>query len=77
MREKLRQYIREEVMKAPDYDLQDDEELISGGLIDSLELVKVQLFIEAEFGVQIADVDMTVETANNINAIIRLIEQAR
>ncbi|TVR22318.1 MAG: hypothetical protein EA396_06530 [Anaerolineaceae bacterium] len=77
MREQLRRYIREELMKAPDYDLQDDEELISGGLIDSLELVKLQLFIEEEFGLLIDDTDMTVDTANSVDAIIRLIEQAQ
>ncbi len=74
MHEQLREYITSELMRDPGYPLADDEELISGGLIDSFSLVNLQLFIEDKFGVRIPDIDMTADTANTINDVVRLIE---
>ncbi|GAB4524526.1 MAG: acyl carrier protein [Anaerolineae bacterium] len=77
MREEIRRFITKDIMRDPNYNLQDDEALISGGLIDSFSLVELQLFIEEQFGVRIPDVDMTAETANSLNQIIVLIEASR
>ncbi len=77
MRDELRLFITAHIMKDPSYDLQDDEALISGGLIDSFSLVELQLFIEDQFGIRIDDTDMTAETANSINQVITLIENAK
>lgn len=76
MRDQLRNFITSELMRDPDYDLKDDEALISGGLIDSFSLVELQLFVEQEFGVFIQDTDLTADSADSINAIIGLIEQS-
>lgn len=70
----LRQFITSELIRDPDYDLKADEPLISGGLIDSFSLVELQIFIEQQFGVRIADTELTAETADNINDIMSLIE---
>jgi acyl carrier protein len=77
MREKIREYIKTELIRDPGYDLQDDEPIITGGLIDSFSLVLLQTYIQEEFGVLIDDADMTVETADNLNDIIGLIEKSR
>jgi acyl carrier protein len=76
MQDVLRQFITSEIMNDPDYQLADDEPLITGGLIDSFSLVNVQLFIEEKFGVLIPDINMTVETANTLNDIVKLITQS-
>jgi acyl carrier protein len=77
MRDQLRTFITTEIMHDPDYPLEDDEALISSSLIDSMSLVYVQLFIEEQFSIRIADTDMTIETADNINDIVALIEVSR
>lgn len=77
MREKIREYIKTELIRDPSYDLQDDEPIITGGLIDSFSLVLLQTYIQEEFGVLIDDADMTVETADNLNDIMGLIEKSR
>ena len=46
IREKIRNYILKDIIKDPNYDLQDDEKLISGGVIDSFTLVHLSVFIE-------------------------------
>jgi acyl carrier protein len=75
MREELRKFIASELIRDPDYPLQDDEPLISGGLIDSFSLVELQLFIEQQFGIRIDDTDMTVDSADNMNDIVAMIER--
>lgn len=74
MREDLRKFIAAELIRDPDYPLQDDEALISGGLIDSFSLVELQLFIEEQFSIRIDDPDMTADSADNLNDIVALIE---
>jgi acyl carrier protein len=74
MRDELRKYITAELMRDPDYDLKDDEPLISGGLIDSFSLVELQMFIEQQFGVHIDDTELTADAIDNINDIVEMIE---
>jgi acyl carrier protein len=76
MHNTLREFITDQIMKDPEYQLTDDEPLITGGMIHSIDLVMIQLFIEEQFGVLIPDIDMTVETANTINDIVHLITQS-
>lgn len=75
MHEALRKFITSEIMKDPDYDLQNDEELISGGLIDSFSLVELQLFIEREVGILIDDTDLTADAIDTVNDLAELIAQ--
>ena len=74
MRAKLRAFITAELMRDPEYPLQDDEPLISGGLIDSFSLVELQLFIDKEFGIHIEDTELTTDTVDAVNDLAALIE---
>ena len=74
MHDKLRVFITSEIMHDPEYPLENDEALISGGLIDSFSLVELQIFIEQEFGVRIEDTDLTADAIDNINDLVALIE---
>ena len=74
MREQLRMFITTELMHDPDYPLQDDESLLSGGLIDSFSLVQLQLFIDQQFGVRLDDTELTTDAIDNINDIVTLIK---
>lgn len=75
MRDKLREFITSQLMRDPKYNLKDDESLIAGGLIDSFSLVELQMFVEQEFGVYIEDTELTTDNVDNINDIVRLIEE--
>jgi acyl carrier protein len=74
MHAKLREFITTELMRDPEYPLQDDEPLISGGLIDSFSLVELQLFIDKEFDIHIEDTELTTDTVDAVNDLVALIE---
>ena len=76
-RDLLRDFIRTEIMRRPQYKLGDADSLIKGGLIDSFSLVQVQLFIEEKFGFRPADIDMTVENMDTIQQIADYVDANR
>jgi acyl carrier protein len=59
VRDRLREFVRRELLGNPNYPLRDDEPLITGGLIDSFALAQVGVFIEQAFGVYLPDTDLT------------------
>ena len=69
IKEKLKIYLCNEIIKNKDYPLQDDEPLITGGLIDSFSLVHIAVFIENDIGVRIPDTELTVETMDTVAAM--------
>jgi acyl carrier protein len=70
IRAKLSRYIAQEIMRDPDYELDDDEPIISGGLMDSFSLAKVGVYCEKEFGVFIPDPDLTVAKMDTLNQMV-------
>lgn len=70
VRAKLSRYIAREIMRDPDYELEDDEPIISGGLMDSFSLAKVGVFCEKEFGVFIPDPDLTVAKMDTLKQMV-------
>jgi acyl carrier protein len=70
IQKKLAEFIRRELLNRPDYPLEEDEPLITGGLIDSHSLVRIAVFIENELGVYIPDTDFTVEKMDTLRMIV-------
>jgi acyl carrier protein len=62
----LRDFIRKELLKQPNYPMTDDEPLITGGVLSSFYLVQVALFIENTFGVYLEDAELTAETMDTL-----------
>ena len=69
MREELRAFITGELMHEPTYPLKDDEPLITGGLMASLDLVQLAVFIEEQFGVRFDNSELTVDNMDTIDQI--------
>ncbi len=74
---KLRTFICTQLMRRPSYPLDDDEPLISGGLIDSFSVARLGVFIEHELGRYILDVDLTVENMDTLRRIVTLVVEPR
>jgi acyl carrier protein len=70
VREKLRAFITRDLIRDPDYALQDDEGVITEGLIDSFALAEVGVFVETEFDVYIPDPDLTVDQMDTLNQMV-------
>ncbi len=67
VREKLRDYIKRELIRDEDYDLTDTEGIVTGGLMDSFALAEFAVYVEGEFGVYIPDPDLTVTKMDTLD----------
>src|SRR5262249_29521532 len=74
IRDELRTFICCELLGRPDYPLQDDEPLISGGLMDSFSLAYVAVFFEERFRVFVPDVELTVENFDTLAQMVARVE---
>lgn len=70
IREKLRTFITHELIRDPGYDLQDDEGIITNGLMDSFSLAEFGVYVEQEFNVYIPDADLTVTKMDTLNQMV-------
>jgi len=70
----LEEFIKNEFLKQPDRELKPDEALISSGLINSLSLVDLALFVEDNYGVQIDDTELNAETFDTLAELASLIQ---
>lgn len=70
VREKLRTFITNDLIRDPGYPLKDDEGIISGGLMDSFSLAELGVFIEQTFDVYIPDPELTVVNMDTLEQIV-------
>ena len=77
MRDRLRDFVRSELLRKPDYPLAADEPLITGGIIDSFSLAQIGVFVEDAFGVYLPDTDLTVANMDTIERMVTCILKAR
>jgi acyl carrier protein len=69
----LSQYILTNILKQPNRKLDQNEPLISSGLIDSFSLVDLALFVEDTYNVKIADTELNAQTFDNLSDLCKLI----
>ena len=70
VKQKIRLFICEELIRRPDYPLEDGTALITGGLIDTFSLAQIGVFVEDAFGVYIPDTDLNVEAMDTLQQIV-------
>lgn len=70
VREKIRAFIVKELIRDASYDLGDEEEIITQGLMDSFALAELGVYVEDEFDVYIPDPDLTVDKMNTLNLMV-------
>lgn len=75
VRQVLRQFITSDLIRDEDYDLKDDEGIISGGVMDSFALAELGVFIEQTFEVYIPDPDLTVAKMDTLNQMVARVMQ--
>ena len=62
----LEDFIATEILSQPGRSIGKDEKLISSGLIDSLSLVDISLFVEEEFQVIIDDTELNADSFDTL-----------
>jgi acyl carrier protein len=73
--EKIIEYIRDEISNQPIDDIDIDEDLLGSGIVDSLGMMKLVIFLENEFDIKIGPEDMTVENFMTIRNIAKYISK--
>lgn len=75
---KIKQFIVEEFMPdVPVEELDDDFDLLTGGVVDSLGLLKVVAWLEDEFDIAVDDSELGPESFRTVAAIKAYVDQAR
>lgn len=69
----LADFIASEILNQPGRAISRDEKLISSGLIDSLSLVDIALFVEEEFQVIIDDTELNADTFDSLGELEAII----
>ena len=75
---KIKQFIVEEFMPdVPAEQLEDDFDLLAGGVVDSLGLLKVVAWLESEYDIGVDESELGPESFRTVNAIHEYIEQQK
>jgi acyl carrier protein len=78
IKERIRQFIITKHLKgSPRAAVQDNTRLQSSGILDSLAIVMVVIFVEEEFGIEVSAVELTVDNFDSIDAIAALVAQKK
>jgi len=71
----LKKYIVTEIMHEKEMGVLGDETaLIEDGIIDSMGLIELVLFIEKQFGVAVAEEDMDIDNFRTLNSLTEYIQ---
>jgi acyl carrier protein len=70
VRDKLREFIIRDLIRDEEYDLENDEGIVTGGLMDSFALAEFGVFVEQEFDVYIPDADLTVDKMDTLDQMV-------
>lgn len=70
LKESLRIYICQELLKKADYELGDEQSLINGGLLDSFAITDIAVFVDENFGVYIPNEELDAEKMDTLNGIV-------
>lgn len=72
--ERTRAYVRDNFLyMRPDFVLGDDDALLAKGVIDSMGVMEMIGFLTSEFGIAVADEEVTEENLGSVSAIARFV----
>lgn len=77
MKDKIRQFIKNDFRALDAMSITDDSDLIKRGIIESINTIKLVIFLENEFGVQVNSGDLIGSNFQSINHIVAFIEKKK
>jgi acyl carrier protein len=72
-KELLKKFLQQNIFFS-DEEFADDQQLIDSGMIDSISIVKVIIFMEKNFGISFKEEDMDPENFETLHAMLATIE---
>lgn len=75
--ERVLRFILDNFYVADPVELADDTSLIEGGYVDSTGMLELIAFLEADFGLRIADTEMVPDNLGSIGKIAAFVDRKR
>ena len=75
--DKLKNFICRECLKKPGFELESDESLVTSGLLRSIHLVELAVYVERELGVYIPDTEFNIDNIDTLEAIASMVLKYR
>ena len=77
-KQKVRQFILKNYLFSTDESaLKDDVSLMQAGIIDSTGVLELIMFLEEQFGLKVADEEMTPENLDSVDRIVGFVGRKR
>ncbi len=75
--ERIRIFIVEHIPQARQLNVQNEDELIETGLLDSLGILDVVTYLEEEFGLTVSDEELTPENFQSISTMASYVQMKK
>ncbi len=75
--EQIRIFILEHIPKARQLDVQNEDQLIETGLLDSLGILDVVSYLEEEFGITVSDEELTPDHFQSILSMTTYVQMKK
>ena len=73
----LIEFIQNELAIGRASTIQPEDDLLSAGIVDSLGILRLVVFVEEQFGIKIADEDVVIENFQSVAALTRYLEKQK
>jgi acyl carrier protein len=74
VRDELREFIEQNFLyMRPDYRLDDHDDLLKIGVIDSIGFIELVDEVQTRYGIEVQDVEITEENFGSVTAMVRFI----
>lgn len=69
--DKVRQFVTENFLYTrPDFVLGEEDSLLGTGIIDSMGIMELVVFLEEQFGIEVGDTEITEENLGTLSSIV-------
>lgn len=73
-REKVRAFLFEKFPACQKNELKDNESLIETGIVDSMGMLELVVFVESDFGIEVEEMDLVPENFESVEALSKFVE---
>ena len=76
-REGIRNFIQTEILntKTRKLTMKDEDSIVKSGLVNSMAIVEIINYLETNFGINIADGQISIDDFDSIDSIVKLVER--
>ncbi len=75
MKDKIIAFLKNEISEDPNEEIDPRDDLLNSGIVNSMDMIQLVLFIEKEFQLVVSPGDMTVENFTSVESIIDFISK--